>query len=298
MQDPWSRNRWFAVILGLTAVVLLMAAWLMPWGERGSGIAVRNSIERPKSEDSETVFRKTLKVDPSNVGALRGLAIVELDRGRLEDALALSQRLTKVAEGVLPGEELLARVYHAAGRRGEAIAHFRRVRELDPNLANLPEGQNYFWRDFGSDLLKEGRPDEAKAVLYHGYQRAGSPEIYDLLGQAFLDLGEKSAADDWWRLSSAANGGRIAPWLLRGRLALQENRLEDALEAFTRAMAFDPGSYEVLFSLGRIQRLMGHEEDAERYLKDAAEVQRSLPPSKSGMGATPDPAPIQNARPS
>jgi len=124
-----------------------------------------------------------------------------------------------------------------------------------------------------------------------------SAERYDTLGQECLERGELDEADQWWSRSISLDDQRPTPWILRGHLAVQTQRLDDALAYFQKALELDPKSHEAAFSLGRVQRLRGEAGESERYFRLAAEIRRNLPPPTGGMGAMPDPA-VLSSQPS
>ena len=249
-------------------------------------------------EQAVSAYHDILKIKPEDPMALQRLATLEWTRGRFDQAREAAESLAKSPKGELPGEALLAEIYHDAFKEKEAIPHFRRVLEIDPELSRLPELRKVLYREYAHDLLKEGNASDAREILGTALRHDSSPEILDMLGQACLNEGDNAEAERWWRRSTESHPDRFAPWVYLGRLATETNRLEEALSFLNRAFELKPANYEVLFPLSRIHRLLGHEEEAARFLALANEAQRASAPSTNGMGApAPSPLPAAISRP-
>ncbi len=242
-------------------------------------------------EKAVAAYREILEKSPDDPIALQRLAAVEWTRGRYDEAIRAAEVLATTPTGKVQGEALLAEVNHDAGRRAAAIPHFRRVFELDPDLSKLPNLRIVFWREYGEDLLREGESAEAVKVLTNGMRHDSSPELFDLLGQACLEEGDLEQTERWWRRSSETNPERVTPLVLLGRLKIQSKEFDEALRLLKHAYDLKPNLYEVLFPLGRVHRLLGHDQEADRYFDQAAEAQRTRVPSTStGMGAVATPS--------
>ncbi|MFO0909154.1 MAG: tetratricopeptide repeat protein [Isosphaeraceae bacterium] len=188
-------------------------------------------------EKAVAAYEEILAGDPTDALALQRLAALQWLRGRSDDALAVAERLAKTSEGAVAGHTILAEVSHEVGRRRDAIVHFRRVLEIDPELRSLTQPQVIFYAQFGGDLLTEGLASEARTVLRKAVETNREPGLFDLMGRACLDDGDPVEAAEWWRRSTEIDPERVAPWLHLGKLALKGGNPAEAAELLNRALS-------------------------------------------------------------
>ena len=246
-------------------------------------------LTRANRRDSAVLaYKEILSRTPEDAAALQRLAAIHWGSGRGEEALALAERLSRTPAGVVPGLAIMAAVEHASGKRPEAIRHSRALLDVDPELKGLAQSPLIFWVEFGTDLLSEGLPSEARRRLEPVAARLADPGLMDLLAQTYLDEGDRDEAERWWRRSIEREAGRAQPWLQLGRLALQRQTPAEAVDALSRANELRPGDYETLAALAAAHRLLGHAGPAAEF---QAEARRAMPKSEGGMGADAPPKP-------
>ncbi len=144
----------------------------------------------------------------------------------------------------------LARVLVEQGRTAEAVTHYERAADLDPDLAaraadDRRRYQGRFVAD-AKDLLDEGRPAEARASL------AAAADLLPLDAEGLV---------------------------LEGRLEEQRGDLSDAEASYRKALQVEPGDREarealagVLGDIGRVHYEAGRYGDAERAVNEALEL--------------------------
>ncbi len=88
-------------------------------------------------------------------------------------------------------------------------------------------------RGFGFALFVQGKGEEAVGVW------RGMPEMYDELvqwGHIAFDAGKLADARQWYGLAVEVLPARIEAWYYLGNVALRENRVKDALDAYHTAL--------------------------------------------------------------
>lgn len=183
-------------------------------------------------DDAATAYRAALALAPGYVLARTGLARVEAARGRY---LAAARRLEGVV-AALPSPEhaiLLGDAWTRAGRPARAARAFATVDAMERLLA--ANGVRTELQTAVFDLDRGHRKDDALRRARAAY--AAAPGV--------------AAAD-------------AVAWGLA-----RTGRCRDALSWSRRALALGTRDGLALFHRGRIERCLGHERDARRYMQAA-----------------------------
>jgi tetratricopeptide (TPR) repeat protein len=135
-------------------------------------------------------------------------------------------------------------------------------------------------------LRRENRGAEAEAVLRSvlEHRPAHVPALH-LLG--VLALERKAPAEALGHFDAALPGApRLAPLHYnRGNALSALGRLDDAQQAYARAVALDPELAEAHFNLGNVARALGRPAVAEHAWKEALRVRPSLSDAHLRLGA-------------
>jgi tetratricopeptide (TPR) repeat protein len=103
--------------------------------------------------------------------------------------------------------------------------------------------------------------DEQEAAIKHMEQAvllsAGEPKLMERLGRMYLEVGRFEDANQQCMIALEANRDSAAVWALRGDCLLQQDRLEDALAAYHRALALQPDYRDVQLRTAEIYRSQG-----------------------------------------
>ncbi len=162
---------------------------------------------------SEGIFREILKLDPTHLGALAGLAAVAIRAGNPRDAERLLEHARRQSAHHPLVQRALGHTLLAAGRLREAEATFRRVQRLEPD-----NPQN--WAALGSVYIRLLRQEEALAA----YEQAA-------------------------RLNPSQVGLRLAI----GHLNKTLGRRERCEEAYRECLRLDPTYAEAYWSLADLK---------------------------------------------
>ena len=118
---------------------------------------------------AEALYRQSLRLDPLSVGAWFWLSINLGGQGRLDEALAASERNRELQPGTTPGSAQLVFVQVLRGEADEALATARAI-----SAGN--------WRDIALAMAAQGSGDEAEAerTLRYLIETAGDGSAYQI----------------------------------------------------------------------------------------------------------------------
>ncbi len=187
----------------------------------------------------------------------------------------LSRQILDVSSLIWPTSASLRNAFgqsvYQAGEKELAIKEFRRAIKLDPALAVARN-------NLGVALLQQGKPQEA----LNNFNSAlaldpGNAQIYLNLAAANKVLGQNQQALD--NLLQAANFDTDTPttWAQIGDLALNDNQLPLAQQAFLKALSYDPADQQSLFGMGIVAYQQNRTVDAITYFNSA----NSLKPNQA-----------------
>jgi tetratricopeptide (TPR) repeat protein len=174
-----------------------------------------------RREEARRLYEKALKEDPTLVGVTRQLVELYRQDGRMESIRPILEAGLKKSERIDEYHNLLGALDSAAGRKEEALVHFRRAAELNPgdsrftlnlgltltDLRRMPEAEAVFERAIattpGADLylglgnarLLTRQPDLALAAFQKAREMGGPASVRAELGIALSYLGLKRADD-------------------------------------------------------------------------------------------------------
>ena len=95
-------------------------------------VQAEKSMAKGRRRKAYVVFKKALKLNKKGWEALQRLAVGELDRGRLTQALALARRAEVVNPDAPYAQLVIGAVAHERGKRAEAKAAYKKFLELCP----------------------------------------------------------------------------------------------------------------------------------------------------------------------
>ena len=219
----------------------------------------------------------------------------------------------KIAPASVPALRAQARSLEVAGKSSEALARIEAAIDLAPTRACLRV-------DKGAILLRSHRPKEARKAL--GEARKRDPQNLDaslLLGVLAEGEGDWIAAEKAYRAILKTNPDHVgahrvlagvllglakleqadaeagwiidrypkdaAAWFVRGRVALRQDKYDDALSAFQKATDAEP-----TYALGHTGRGWTYEaqdkkEDAKKAYEAAIKADPALPLPRRYLGA-------------
>lgn len=165
-------------------------------------------------------------------------AFEQFRRGYYKEALEAIDKAIELEPGNYDFHNMRGLIYLDAGSPEQAIADFETVLEINPYFT---DGHN----NMGAALAKLGRGEEAEAE----YKRVLDDPRFANKEKAYYNLGD---------------------------LYLAEQRYDDAVEAFRKAIVLEPNHHRAYFKLGKCFQEMGMNDDA---LDAYEEVLRIAPQS-------------------
>jgi tetratricopeptide (TPR) repeat protein len=108
--------------------------------------------------------------------------------------------------------------------------------------------------------------------------KLGRPSAFDLkiVSLDYVLLGDYSSADQWLTLSLQWNPRDAEAWYYLGRTKYNENRFEEAIQAFQKCLDLQPQFVPAVDGLGLSHAGLGHIADAILSLQKAISMQENL----------------------
>jgi tetratricopeptide (TPR) repeat protein len=239
-------------------------------------------------QQAASAYAKAVRIDGADVTALVGQAeaLRRLEEyaeatAALQQAVSHAPRMSRayyvlasVAEGA--GDQQLAamarqsfkrlteaqryfdqgQVYARRGQFDDADVELSRAIGLDPDFADA-------WLRLGALRLENDQPAAALEVLQHlALQRPGYPEVHNLIGEAWLQIGHHDSALVAFGTSLVSNPSSVAAHIGSGRAHFAEKRFTEAQTEFRRALDLNPDEHEGYYFLGLVYAHQGRTREA------------------------------------
>ena len=218
----------------------------------------------------------TLKADPNNVDAHRLLARIyvrelgdlsagEVQKETLEKAIAQFQEILKIQPDDVYSGLWLARLYRFENKHSEAETVLRGLLARDA-------GNGPALEQLSQLLMDEGRSQEAVTLLSDAAGESSSPEVYDLLGDAYSQAKDYAKAELAYR--KAVEEDPDDPGHLHGlaQALMAEDKYADALEQFKLLTEIEPSTSENFLRMAQLYRRLGKFDQAEASLLRAKQL--------------------------
>ena len=193
-------------------------------------------------------FERALAIEPRNIGALVGMATVDVTMGayvltddrsaRLATAEANAIKALSLAPDRPLAHRVLGTIYNMTNRPAQAIAECEQALALDHNLADAHAV-------IGMAKYYLGRAAETELHILEAF-RLSPRDIFShrwmhFAGMAKMQLGADADAAGWFRRSIEVNrNSPFTHFALAAALALQSS-LDEARTAAAAGLALDPG---------------------------------------------------------
>src|SRR6202167_3934058 len=220
--------------------------------------------------------QETLKTDPNNVDAHRLLARIyvrelgdlsagEVQKETLEKAIAQFQEILKIQPDDVYSGLWLARLYRFENKHSEEET-------LLAGLLARDAGNGRALEQLSQLLMDEGRSQEAVTLLSDAAGESSSPEVYDLLGDAYSQAKDYAKAEDAYR--KAVEEDPDDPGHLHGlaQALMAEDKYAEALEQLKRLTEIEPSTSENYLRMAQLYRRLGKFDQAEASLLRAKQL--------------------------
>jgi tetratricopeptide (TPR) repeat protein len=224
---------------------------------------VRIYREENNGESLISVCERAAAAQPEDIGILQTLGEAYLSAGRAAEAVRMFEKLAESEPDAPERRCLLGDALLAMGDPVRAEVEYNRAVEIDP------AAQTTFLSRLADGLLHSGNASMAKAVWERCLTLHPNEPLFRMgLGDCLIDLGEPAAAAEAYRqgadLHPAAAGDC---WHRLGNLLTKKGLHSDAVEAFTKAIFFEPGNPLYLMRLAASHAAQGQNDLAMATLR-------------------------------
>jgi len=262
-----------------------LADELIPDEFRHQLAEARQLIVDGKADDAVDVLAALLAERPTHTGALTLLGAAQLELG--DGAAAVAAFDGALGEDSALPEALLGRgeaclLFNDAA--GATSSFQRAVSHADGDRDVLAEA----YRGLGLAYVRLGEVDKAIRELRKAVTENPADTVaLAALGSALLGHDDSSdeLAERYLRRAVEAEEGDVpdSAWLGLGRLAVRENRYDDAIQAFEK-VATESARVDAFLGLGDVHQARGASQEAHRYYLQALELAPKRADIHAGIG--------------
>jgi len=210
----------------------------------GGPLALLSWSQSRQYVDAETLYRATLRRNPSCWMARNNLGLCIARKLRFEEAVTQYHEALQIKPDYPEARNNLGSVLLGMGRLEEAVKEYKEALRLKPDFAEA----HY---NLGNTFQELGRLDEAAAQYRETLQLLpDSAAAHNKLGNALEGLG----------------------------------RLEEAVTEYTEALRLTPDFAEAHNQLGDALRMMGRPEEAMAQYNQALRINRDYPEAHNNLG--------------
>ncbi len=205
---------------------------------------------------AQTLFRKAIEIKPNDFEGYLSLAQLYFDMGKTEDAISV---LNEAASNVPESAEmhrLRGKSELASKRLDNAIHHFKRALELDPEDLEARFAMAQAFR-------KNGQLHEAKIALDQVASRDGAFAGLEIeWGLYYQAQGAHGRAVEKYRSALEKDQENTELMLRYGAAQVENGEIEAAQETLQKVIRRIPNSAEAEYFIGRIAMAQGRTPDA------------------------------------
>lgn len=255
-------------------------------------------------------YKKALEIQPDSPTIMERLAEIYAKSQKIRDAVAEAQQVVKLDPNNVPARRLLARIYvrtlgdmNAGAAQQEnlarAVEQFQAILKIEPDdtfsalwLARLYRFQNRHdeaekvlrgvlqhdsengpaLEQLSQLLVDEGRSQDAIDLLEKAASDSSSPDVYDLLGDAYAQ--QKNYAKAETAYQKAVDEDPDDPGHRHGlaQALLSQDKYAQALTQYTKLTELEPGTAENYLRVAQLDRRLGKFAEAEASLVKAKQL--------------------------
>jgi tetratricopeptide (TPR) repeat protein len=235
---------------------------------RAAALSGRCLLQLGEPAEAERVFRFVLSEEPDHADALRGLAVIAYDLGRLAEAGELLTRVAELDPTDARPHRLIGLIHRDLANDEKAVAAYREALRRAPP----PEVAGPVRAELGEVLVRRA---EYAAALDALEGAADTPEALAARADALRGVGRGAEAVP---LVDARLAREPAAVLYRARGQLHDDAKQpaDAAGCYERAGALDRGDHRSQYLLSQAYAALGRKDDAARAAARMTEIQKDL----------------------
>ncbi|HEX2928490.1 MAG TPA: tetratricopeptide repeat protein [Candidatus Binatia bacterium] len=219
--------------------------------------------------DSETLWRHALAINERSYFAHHFLATALLVKGEASEALNHFTRSLEINPNYASARLGLASALAEQGDLEQAAQQFRGVLVLDPRSMEA----HY---NLARVLAKQGETDEA--IAHYSQALAISPrdaDTHNNLGMLLAARGDAANAIEHFQTVIRIDPLYAKAHFNLGRIFMQQGRMDEAVSYLRKAAQIQPDVAEIHESLGRALALQGKTEEGAKHLQEALTILKS-----------------------
>ncbi len=207
--------------------------------------------------DSDTLWWTTIAKNPQSWMAYNNIAISLLQKGKTDEAIVHYNKALELDPNYGEGHYNLANALLRLGRTEEAVAHYEKALEIYPK--NIPARYN-----LASVLDQSGRTEEGIAHYRKALElNPNNAAAHNNLGAALLRLGRVEEATAHYRQALALDPNNAQANHNLANTLVQKGRLEEAVTHYKRALQSNPRDAATRDRLNKVLRELGRAEEAD-----------------------------------
>jgi len=202
-------------------------------------------------EDAVESARRAVELDPLGPATFYNLANIELSRDP-PTASALLGRAIELDPAYIPGYLLKAKAELSAGKPRDAtgtVGHVLSVEPFNPTAHQLK----------GLSLIRRKQYEAGRLELERALEgRPGDLDFMEALAYSWLMEGRLDRARDLYRQVLSVEPERLGALNNYATVLAEEGEYEQAVEAWTRALALSPGNPDIMANIKEARQNMRH----------------------------------------
>src|SRR5579864_332876 len=226
--------------------------------------------------DAVVQAQEVLKIDPNNLAAHRLLARIyvrtlgdanagELQKENLTKAVEQFNAILKLDPKDTSSALWLARLYRFENQHSDAEKILRSILERDPDNGPALEQLSQL-------LMDAGLPQEAVELLSQAAGSTSSPDIYDLLGDAYSQNKDFAKAEEAYRHAVELDPDDPGHHHGLAQALLSQDKYASALDEYKRLSELEPGTSENYLRMAQLYRRLGKFDESESSLLRAKQL--------------------------
>ncbi len=240
--------------------------------------AAQRARDAGKPSEAAALLERALAADPDHPEALADYALLALEAGRSQVALAAAAHWSQLRPASAAAKNVLGIACRQSGRLADAIVRLSEAVALEPDFFDARV-------NLGNALLDAG---DAQAALPH-YRRAlalrpNAAAVHNNLGNLYRELRQPTEALASYRRALEFDPGHARAWSNVGNILKDLGDADAAIDAFRRSLALAPNRPDVwsnlLLTLNVSDRMTAEAIAAEHraFGRHFAALLRPLPP--------------------
>ena len=243
-----------------------------------ASLSVDSCLQTAYWRNSESLWTHALACTSDNFIAHNNLGNALLQKGNVEEAIAHFQKALEINPNYTIAHNNLGNALIRKGSVDEAIAHYQRALQITPDSA---EAHN----NLGGALLQKGNVDEAIAHYQKALQiNPDYAGAHNNLGNALLQRGSvDEAIAHYQRALQIAPDYAEAHNNLGGAL-LQKGKVDEAITHFQKALQINPDYAEAHYNLGNALLPKGSVDEAIVHFQRALQIKPDYAEAHNNLG--------------